>query len=411
MPVKMMKQRKNQQWPQAAMLLAVMVGLSGCGETTASDDSAAARTVEVLLVQPQKLELTEALPGRVVPVRRAEVRARVAGIVLSREFTEGSDVQAGQLLFKLDPAPFRLALQRAQAELAKAVAAEADASAVQRRYQQLAGIDAISQQDADAAKANLHTSQAAVLAAKADVAQAELNLTYTEIRAPIAGRIGRALVSEGALVGQNEATELAQIQQLDPVYVDFNQPAQQALLRQQSQAAGHNSKALQLDIVSADGQLQQRGRLLFTDSEVNANTGTVQLRGEFANPDRQLLAGMYVRVLTQLNQQSNAILIPQRAVSRSTDGQAQVWLRNTQGQAELRTVSTGVMQGPLWQITAGLQGGEQLITGGAQQLQPGEVVNAALTQPSGGQPRVTAASEQTDSQSRHSDTDRTATAM
>ena len=278
MPVKIMKQSKIQQWPMAAVLLVVMLGLSGCGETTPASNSAIARTVEVLLVQPQEFELTEELPGRVVPVRRAEVRARVAGIVLSREFTEGSDVQAGQLLFKLDPAPFRLALSRAQAELAKAVAAEADAVAVQRRYQQLAGIDAISQQDADAAKANLQSSQAAVLAAKADVAQAELNLTYTEIRAPIAGRIGRALVSEGALVGQNEATELAQIQQLDPVYVDFNQTAQQALLRQQSQAAGHNSSALRLDIVSSGGQLQQQGRLLFTDSEVHANTGTVQLR-------------------------------------------------------------------------------------------------------------------------------------
>lgn len=410
MPVKMMKQRKIQRWPQAAVLLVVMLGLSGCGETTPAS-SAPARAVEVLLVQPQALELTEELPGRVVPVRRAEVRARVAGIVLSREFTEGSDVQAGQLLFKLDPAPFRLALRRAQAELAKAAAAKADAVAVQRRYQQLVGIDAISQQDADAAKANLQTSQAAVLAAQADVAQAELNLTYTEIRAPIAGRIGRALVSEGALVGQNEATELVHIQQLDPVYVDFNQPAQQALLRQQSQAAGHNSNALQLDIVGADGQLQQQGRLLFTDSEVNANTGTVQLRGEFANPDQQLLAGMYVRVLTRLSQQAKAILIPQRAVSRSTDGQAQVWLRNAQGQAELRTVSTGVMRGQLWQITAGLQGGEQLIVGGAQLLQPGEVITATLLQTSGGQSAVAATNEQSDSQSRHSDTDRTATAM
>src|SRR6218665_624451 len=273
--------------------------------------------VEIQPAATRPLTLSEELPGRVEATRVAEVRARVAGIVLSKNFVEGSDVKAGQLLFKIDPAPYRTALARAKAELAKAEAAVADADAVVRRYSPLAKLEAVSQQEFDTAQATLKSAQAARQSAVADVDTAQLNLDYTSVVAPIAGRIGRGLVTEGALVGQNEATAMAVIQQLNPVYVDFTQAAAEVM---KARALGAGTAATRLSVTIEGTDQTRDGKLLFANASVDKTTGQIALRGEFANPDGLLLPGMYVRVKMANAEPTQAVVVPQRAVKRAADG-------------------------------------------------------------------------------------------
>jgi len=368
---------------RAALICSLLVVLTACtpAQDTASGAQLPAREVNTVTITPTDFVQTMTLPGRVAAIREAEVRARVSGIVLHRHFTEGSDVKAGDLLFQLDPAPFELALRRAKAEQAKAQATLADVQAVEERYKELVKIEAVSQQEFDAAVANLQSAKAVVLAAQVEVDTAKLQLSYCQITAPISGRIGRALVSEGALVGQNEATQLAVIQQLNPVYVDFSQSSEQELQRQALFRQGKVAEAELLQLVDSNGHVLHEGKLLFADSRVDAATGTVSLRGEFANPQQQLLAGMYVRVAVRQFSSTQAILIPQRAVQRGGDGQAQVWVVNASGQAEPKNIQTGEMIGSQWHVLQGLTAGEQVIVGGLQMLRPGEPVQiAAATQ-------------------------------
>jgi multidrug efflux system membrane fusion protein len=361
---------------RAALLCSLLTVLTACtpAQEAASDSQQSAREVSTVTIIPTDFVQTVTLPGRVEAIRQAEVRARVAGIVLHRHFTEGSDVKAGDLLFQLDPAPFELALRRAKAELAKAQASLADVQAVANRYQELVKIEAVSQQDFEAAVANLQSAKAVVQAAQVEVDTAKLQLSYTQITAPISGRIGRAMVSEGALVGQNEATQMAVIQQLNPVYVDFSQSSEQELQRQALLKQGKVTEAELLQVVDTNGHVLHEGKLLFADSRVDAATGTVRLRGEFTNPQQQLLAGMYVRVVVRQFSSTQAILIPQRAVQRSGDGQAQVWVINANDQAEPRIIQTGEMIGSQWHVLQGLAANEQVIVGGLQMLQLGEPV-------------------------------------
>ncbi|MGE8636680.1 MAG: efflux RND transporter periplasmic adaptor subunit, partial [Achromobacter piechaudii] len=339
----------------------------------------APRPVQVVEVQPQRYALSSTLPGRVEPVRVAEVRARVAGIVLSRNFEEGADVKAGDVLFRIDPAPFKAALSRAQGELAKAEAAESDAQAILKRSTPLVKIEAVSQQDFDTATTTLKSAQAARRSAQADVETAQLNLDYATVKAPISGRIGRAQVTEGALVGQNEATVMAKIQQLDPIYVDFNQPVADML---RMRAAVQNGSLGQGDgasiSISVEGIGEKRsGKLLFSDIAVDRSTGQVSVRGEFANPDVLLLPGMYVRVETQQGVDPDAILVPQRAVTRSTDGKPQVMLVGQDDVVQSRAVQTGTMRGSDWHIVDGLKPGDRVIVGGVSAAVPGQKVSVA----------------------------------
>ncbi|MDD0809833.1 efflux RND transporter periplasmic adaptor subunit [Curvibacter sp. RS43] len=344
--------------------------------SVAPSDAARPR-VEVVQVQMQTLPLVQELPGRLASTRVAEVRARVAGIVVARHFQEGTDVKAGQLLFSIDSAPFRVALNRAEAELAKAEAALADAEGVLRRYQPLVKANAISQQEFDAAATAVKTQQANRLAAKADVESAQLNLAHCEVRAPIAGRIGRALVSQGALVGQGEATAMANIQQWSPIYVDFVQPVAEVVQLREAQASqpkGHQPlPRLQIKLEGSD-RLHE-GRLLFSDITVDPSTSQVSLRGEIANTEGVLMPGMYVRVRMAQRQDSQAVLLPQRAVKPTAEGLSQVQVLGADDQVEARTVQTGAMYGANWHITQGLRAGEKVIVGG-QQVRPGELVNA-----------------------------------
>lgn len=361
-------------------LLAITLAmiLIGCTPEPAAETGSEVKTADALVVTRAPLHITEDLPGRVVAVRQAEVRARVAGIVLKREFAEGSLVSAGQVLFQLDPAPLRVALAKAQAELAKAKAAQQEADDLLRRYKPLLATATVSQHQFDNAKTNLLSAAAAVQAAEADLDNATLNLSYSRVTAPIAGRIGRALVSEGALVGQNEATQLAVIHQLDPVYVDMNLSSGAEMQRQQSIKQGHAQVVNQLNILDNAGQPAQQGQVLFAESQVDQNTGTLTLRAEFANKDQQLLPGMYVKVRTRLGFVPDAILIPQRALSRDHQGQQWVWVQNKNGEAEPREVRTGVMVGKDWQITAGLAAGDIVLTSATSQLQSGDKVQVQL---------------------------------
>lgn len=366
----------------AGALVAVLVG---CEQFEAPEPAAeTARPVDVVTVATEPLTLTSELPGRIEPMRVAEVRARVAGIVVQKRFEEGADVKAGDLLFQIDPAPLKAAVSRAEGELARAQAAQQEAQARVRRYEPLVKIEAVSQQDFDSATADLRSAQASVRSAQADVETARLNLGYASVKAPISGRIGRALVTEGALVGQGDATLMARIQQLDPIYADFTQPVADALRLREALQSGNlaagQSQVLRLRI---EGTLYEReGELLFSDISVDRGTGQVSLRGKFDNADGLLLPGMYVRVTAPQGTDANAILVPQRAVQRTTNGSAHVLVIGADSRVETRQVQTGAMHGSRWQISQGLSGGEQVIVGGLTGLQPGAKVEPRTAQES-----------------------------
>ncbi|QXH33808.1 MexC family multidrug efflux RND transporter periplasmic adaptor subunit [Pseudomonas muyukensis] len=366
-----------------ASWLAVAVALAGCG---AADEQQAAAdavlAVQTVTVASEQLALASTLPGRVEPMREAQVRARVAGIVLHKRFEEGADVKAGDVLFQIDPAPFKAALSRAEADLARAQAVQQEAQARVKRYEPLVKIEAVSQQDFDSATAALRSAQAAVRASQAEVQSARLNLGYATVTAPISGRIGRALATEGALVGQGDATLMARIQQLDPIYVDFTQSAADALRLRQAlkdgALASGDEQTLTAQVEGTD--YQRQGALMFTDVAVDRGTGQVTLRGRFDNRDGILLPGMYVRVRTPQGTDQQAILVPQRAVQRGSDGQARVMVVGAGNLAEARSVRTGVMQGSRWQISEGLRSGDQVIVGSPAGLAPGMPVAPVLAQ-------------------------------
>lgn len=370
-----MRLNKRRGLPLAALVLAALA--TGCGRNEAPAAAGdALPVVQAVTVQPAPLALSSELPGRIEPVRVAEVRARVAGIVLHRHFEEGADVRAGQVLFQIDPAPLRAALSRAQGQLASAEAALLDARAVVGRNAPLVAQEAVSRQDFEAMQARLQAGQAARQSAQAEVQAAALNLEYATVRAPIAGRIGRALVTEGALVGQGEATPMALVQQLDPVYADFQQPVAEAQRLRAALAEGRLAQTADKDgtpvSLKVDGTgLQRTGQLLFSDVTVDRGTGQMALRGRFDNRDGMLLPGMYVRVTVGQGVDPAAILVPQRAVQRSTDGQAHVLVVDGQDTLQMRPVQTAAMHGAQWQISAGLKGGERVVVGRMAGLQPG----------------------------------------
>lgn len=365
----------------AVALLAVL-GLAGCEQKQQQDHAAstAPKEVEAIAVKAESFTVVDELPGRIEPVRVAQVRARVAGIVLTRNFEEGADVKAGAVLFQIDPAPFKAALSKAQGDLARTEATLFETQATVKRYDSLVEIEAVSRQTFDTARSALQNAIAAKKSAQADVETARLNLGYATVKAPISGRIGREMVTEGALVGQGETTLLATIQQLDPVYADFTQPVADALQMREAIQEGRLPKggedALSLSVDGTD--YQSTGTLLFTDVAVDRTTGQVSLRARFANPKGVLLPGMYVRVRTPQRVDANAILVPQRAVQRSSDGAARVVVVGQDGTVEARPVKTGAMQDSRWQVTEGLKAGEQIVVGNMTGLNSGDKVVAKL---------------------------------
>lgn len=360
-------------------VLATGLMLTGCGKKDAAPAGGPPgggmppAEVGVVTVQPATVGLTSELPGRLEASRVAQVRARAAGILRERRFREGSDVKAGQPLFSIDAAPYQAALESALAQQARAEAALAQASAQAERYKPLVEANAISRQDYVNAVAQEKTSAADVAAAKAAVQSQRINLGYTNVTAPISGRIGRALVTEGALVGTGEATPLAVIQQIDPMYVNFTQSTTEVLQLRRALASGRlqraaGDQAARIRVVLDDGtEYPQTGRLLFSDLTVDATSGQVTLRAELPNPDGLLLPGMYVRVRLQQAEQPNGILLPQQAVTRSNTGDS-VLVVGADNKPAPRQIRIAQAHGTDWLVTEGLKPGERVIVSGFQKM-------------------------------------------
>lgn len=355
--------------------------------------------VGVVTVTPGDVGLLTELPGRLEASRVAQVRARAAGILQKRLFREGSDVKAGQALFEIDASPYQAAYASAQAAQARAEANLAQASALAERYKPLAAAQAVSQQEYVNAQAAQKQAEADVATGKAAVQTAHINLGYASVTAPISGRIGRALVTEGALVGQGEATQLAVIQQIDPVYVNFTQSAGEVMKLRRAMEAGQfkrasGANAASVRVLLEDGTAYpQPGKLLFSDLTVDASTGQITLRAEVPNPGGQLLPGLYVRVQLEQAQVSNAITLPQQAVTRTQQGD-NVSVVGADGKVQPRTVKVGGQQGGRWVILEGLKAGEQVMVDGFQKLQmmpPGTPVKAVPWQAGGSAPAPAAA--------------------
>lgn len=379
----------------AAGGLSVVLLLAACGKSdappAAAGDGMPPPEVGVVVATPGDVGLITELPGRLEALRVAQVRARVAGILQKRLFREGSDVKAGQPLFAIDAAPYAAALQSAEATLARAQANLTQAAALAERYKPLVAANAVSQQEYANAVAAQKQAEADVAAGRAAVQTGRINLNYASVTAPISGRIGRALVTEGALVGQGEATQLAVIQQIDPVYVNFTQSAgevmklRRALADGQFQRAG-GSDAASVRVVLDDGSEYSRpGKLLFSDLTVDASTGQITLRAEVPNPKGELLPGLYVRVRLEQAQVANAISLPQQAVTRTQQGD-KITVVGADGKLSQRTVKVGAARNNQWVVLEGLKEGEQVMVDGFQKLQmmpPGTPVKAVPWQAPG----------------------------
>ncbi|WP_432720491.1 efflux RND transporter periplasmic adaptor subunit [Jeongeupia wiesaeckerbachi] len=320
--------------------------------------------------------VTREFPGQATAFRTAEVRAQVDGILQKRLYTEGSEVRAGQPLFQIDPRTMRANLASARAELARTQASAEIARATVRRYSQLVGDQGVSQQEFDQAQSTLKQAEAQAQAAAAAVERAQIDLEHTAVSAPISGRIGRALVSEGALVGKGEATRLATIEQLDPIYVDFNQSANDLLRLRQQLKSGKLGAAdgLPVEIILPDGSVYPHtGKLLFSEQTVDPATGTIVVRAQFPNPDRLLMPGVYVTARAAQGTLSGAVRVPQRAVQSSPQGQF-VYIVDKDGKVALLPVKTAGFAGSDWLIGEGLKGGETVIIEGVQKVRPGAPV-------------------------------------
>ena len=358
------------------LLLLMLVGCQQQDDADTQKPPPPQATVQT--IEPAAHMLTGDLPGRIEPARAAEVRARIPGIVLERLFEEGADVKAGEVLFRIDPAPLKAALAQARGALARAEANLYQANSLAERYEPLAEARAISQQEYDNAVAAQKSAEAEKMSAQAALETAQLNLEYATVRAPIDGRIGRALVTEGALVRQGEATPMARIQQLDPIYADFTQSVDDLLRLRSAAAEGliqlHEDGAARVSVSLGRGGFSQEGRLLFSDISVDRSTGQVTLRAELPNPDAVLLPGMYVRVKTELGVEPSAVFIPQRAIQRGTDSIPKVRIVGADDQVQERMVELGVMRGNEWQVVAGLEKGDRVIIEGVTKFPPGTQV-------------------------------------
>lgn len=358
--------------------LMFMVGLWGCDKDIANENETleshkpVVKTCNVVL---SDFEETVELPGRVSARRVSQVRARVSGLVLSRDFVEGQEVKAGQILFHIEPAEYKAALSQAEAELSKAKANLFDLQQQAQRYRALLKTKSVSHQKYDTVFANYKTAQATLQAAEAAVEVAKLKLSYTSVTAPISGRIGRGVVTEGALVGQGEATHLATIQQLDTIYVDMNQSVTEYLaLKALVLQSKDQNRSSELTINLKEIDYSTHGKLLFSDVTVDKGTGQVSLRGLFKNSDRMLLPGMYVRVKIAIGAIHHTVFLPQRAVLLDGNGDSYVFVLAEDGTVQKRKIKTGQMKNNRWQVLEGLQEGETVVVEGGSTLQSGMMV-------------------------------------
>ncbi|WP_205701206.1 MULTISPECIES: efflux RND transporter periplasmic adaptor subunit [unclassified Janthinobacterium] len=352
------------------LIAAALLSLAACSKPAPEEAAAPPAAVTVLKLQAAPVVLSDELPGRVAAFRTADIRPQVGGIVLRRQFEQGADVTAGQKLFQLNPAPFQAEVDSAAAALQHAVATANRASSQAERLKPLVEADAISRQAYDDAVAQREQAVATVAQARASLARRRLDLAFASIEAPIAGRIGSELVTEGALVGVADAAPMARIQQIDKVYVDVRQPAA-ALAALQASGTGGADK-LPVTILGADGQPHPvTGRILFSGISVDAGTGDAVIRVLVDNPRRQLLPGMFVRARIARAVQANGVLLPQQAVLHSSGGQAQAWVLDGTNKASLKTIAVGDVVEHQYVVNGGLKAGDTVVIEGQERLQPG----------------------------------------
>ncbi|WP_323815473.1 efflux RND transporter periplasmic adaptor subunit [Cellvibrio sp. NN19] len=344
--------------------------------------------VGVVTLAAQDVPLQVSLPGRTSAFRKAEVRPQVSGIIQKRLFEEGAEIKAGTPLYQIDAATYEAALNSAKAELQRAQANAEAANARESRYKNLVKVNSISKQDYDDALATSSQAKAAVAAAQAAVVTAQINLKYTKVLAPIDGVIGKSNVTEGALVSAGQAAVLAEIIQLNPIYVDVSQSVDEQLQLRRDMLKGHVSvtDSAKVRLLLDDGSVyEHEGVLEFAEVGVNESTGSVTLRAQFTNPDRLLLPGMFVRTQLDEGVRTNALLAPQRGVTRDRSGNATAMIINKEGVVEVRQIKTGRAVGDQWLVLDGLEVGDQLIVEGLQKVKPGAPAKAVAPSAAAGE--------------------------
>ncbi|MCE0488898.1 efflux RND transporter periplasmic adaptor subunit [Pantoea sp. Mb-10] len=365
--------------------LAAVLMLSGSFVLTGCDDNKSQQAAQqqppevgVVTLKNAPLKITTELPGRTSAFRVAEVRPQVSGIILKRNFVEGTDVKAGVSLYQIDPATYQAAYDSAKGDLAQAQANARVAQLTLKRYKPLLGTKYISQQDYDNAAATAAQTAAAVQAAQANVETARINLAYTKVTSPISGRIGKSAVTEGALVSSGQTTALATVQQLDPMYVDVTQSSDDFLRLRAELESGQlkqNDGKANVTLLMQDGNAySQPGTLEFSDVTVDETTGSITLRAIFPNPDHRLLPGMFVRARLDEGTNPNALLVPQQGVTRTPTGQATVMVVGADNKVEVRNITANQAFGDKWLVTQGLKEGDRVITVGIQRAKPGAQV-------------------------------------
>jgi membrane fusion protein (multidrug efflux system) len=359
---------------------AMMLTLAACGKKDAAPAGQQPPTqVGVVTVQPQAVAVNTELPGRASSFLVAEVHARVDGIVLKRFFQQGAEVKAGQVLFQIDPAPYEATLMSAKATLAKAQATLVSAQSQATRYKTLVAANAVSKQNYDDAVASAGSAKADVEAGRAQVRTAEINLGYCTVRAPISGRIGAALVTEGAYVQASAATNMALVQQISPLYVDLTQSSDQLLRLRRNIETGSlkdaGANAAKVQVVLSDGStLPDEGKLEFTDVSVDQSTGTTTVRAVFPNAKRDLLPGMFVRARIQQAVNDNAFIVPMQGVTHDQKGAPIAMVVDANNKVEMHPLTTSQALGSSWVVTSGLKAGDRVIVEGTQKVKPGATV-------------------------------------
>lgn len=360
-------------------LLILLAALAGCGA-----DSQPAQlpplSVRVMVVERQQVPVTREFVGRLTATRSADVRARVAGVLQRRLYQEGTEVKAGQPLFQIDPQPLQAELNRALAALARAEAEATNAKMVADRARKLIAQGLISQAALDDAQAAERSTAAQVKQAKADVDSARIRLSYARVTAPISGRAAEQQVTEGALVGEGEATLLTVVEQIDPLYVNFDPPANvlQELTRMRADPSKVAASRARVQIVLSDGtEYEHLGTIDFSGTRVDPNTGTIAFRGIVPNPEHRLLPGMFVKVRLMLGERGDVFLLPQAAVLRDTQS-AYVWAVGEDNKAVQKRITTDATYGGNWIVTAGLNDGDRIAIEGLTMIQPGTVLQPVM---------------------------------